>query len=215
MKVIVLDIIEITRDYVSEVLSDEPSSHDMGHVERVESLCMHIGEKEGGNPDVLRLASLLHDVGVVREHKEGGDHALHGAEIAGSFLVDKEVDEKTIEHVVSCIRTHRFSHGMVPESLEGQILQDADRIDALGAVGIFRSLLSMGALRGLKHASGMVKESSMNAYTQNPFEGFEEYMERKPFKIMDSLNTCTSRDIATDRLKIMEDFLEQLKREVY
>jgi uncharacterized protein len=69
----------------------------MGHVERVESLCMHIGEKEGGNPDVLRLASLLHDVGVVREHKEGGDHALHGAEIAGSFLVDKEVDEKTIE----------------------------------------------------------------------------------------------------------------------
>jgi len=185
---------EITRDYVSEVLSDEPSSHDMGHVERVESLCMHIGEKEGGNPDVLRLASLLHDVGVVREHKEGGDHALHGAEIAGSFLVDKEVDEKTIEHVVSCIRTHRFSHGMVPESLEGQILQDADRIDALGAVGIFRSLLSMGALRRLKHASGMVKESSMNAYTQNPFEGFEEYMERKPFKIMDSLNTCTFRD---------------------
>jgi uncharacterized protein len=73
----------------------------------------------------------------------------------------------------------------------------------------------MGALRGLKHANGTVKESSMNAYTQNPFEGFEEYMERKPFKIMDSLNTCTSRDIATDRLKIMEDFLEQLKREVY
>jgi uncharacterized protein len=61
----------------------------------------------------------------------------------------------------------------------------------------------------------MVKESSMNAYTQNPFEGFEEYMERKPFKIMDSLNTHTSRDIATERLKIMETFLEQLKKEVY
>jgi len=210
-----MDIIEITRDYVSDVLSDEPGSHDMGHVERVESLCMYIGEKEGGNPDVLRLAALLHDVGVVREHEEGGDHALYGAEIAGSYLADKEVDEKTIEHIVSCIRTHRFSRGMVPESIEGQILQDADRIDALGAVGIFRSLVSMGALRGLKHANGNVKESSMNAYAQNPFEGFEEYMERKPFKIMDRLNTHTSRDIATERLKIMETFLEQLKREVY
>jgi len=210
-----MDIIEKTKTFVAEVLEGEPSNHDISHIERVENMCIRIQSSEGGDLKALRLAALLHDVGIVREHEQGGDHAEYSAEIAQDFLSENDIDNVLIDHVVSCIRTHRFSRGMIPESIEGQILQDADRIDALGAVGIFRSLLSMGALRGLKHASGMIKESSMNAYAQDPFEGFEEYMERKPFKIMDRLNTDTSRDIATERLKIMEAFLEQLKKEVY
>ena len=193
-----MDIIEKTKTFVAEVLEGEPSNHDISHIERVENMCIRIQSNEGGDLKALRLAALLHDVGIVREHEQGGDHAEYSAEIAQDFLSENDIDNVLIDHVVSCIRTHRFSRGMIPESIEGQILQDADRIDALGAVGIFRSLLSMGALRGLKHASGMIKESSMNAYAQDPFEGFEEYMERKPFKIMDRLNTDTSRDIAFD-----------------
>lgn len=206
-------LIEKTRSFVADVLKDEPSSHDMSHVERVESLCLKIANTEGGNPHVIRLAALLHDVGVVREHREGGDHAVYSAEIAGKFLLDAGVEAETIEHVVSCIRTHRFSRGLAPESIEGRILQDADRLDALGAVGIFRSLVSMGALRGLKHTIGTVKETSMNAYMEDPFDGFEDYMERKPFKIMERLNTDTSKEIAKERLIIMETFLEQLRKE--
>ena len=208
-----MDLIERTRYFVAEVLIDEPSTHDISHIERVEALCLQIHEKEGGNLQVLRLAALLHDVGIVKEHHEGGNHAEYGAEIAREFLSSEGVEDYVIDHVTSCIQTHRFSRGMQAETIEACILQDADRLDALGAVGIFRSLISMGALRALKHSIGTVKETSMNAYTEDPFDGFYDYMQRKPFKIMDRLNTETAKVIAEERLRIMHLYLEELKRE--
>lgn len=208
-----MDIINRAREFVSQVLEDEPSTHDMSHIERVESMCIRIQESEGGDLEVLRLAALLHDVGVVKEHQLGGNHAEYSAQIAREFLSAANADEGLIDHVEACITTHRFSRGLKADSIEAQILQDADRIDALGAVGIFRSLVSMGALRGLKHSIGTVKETSMNAYSSDPFEGFYDYMENKPFKIMDRLNTLTAKEIAGQRLQIMELYLEELKTE--
>ncbi|SES67711.1 uncharacterized protein SAMN04488587_0518 [Methanococcoides vulcani] len=208
-----MDLIDRTREFVAGVLADEPSSHEMSHIERVESTCMNIQAEEGGDLRVIRLAALLHDVGVVREHREGGDHADYSAEIARDFLLSEGMDAPTIDHVVSCIRTHRFSRGYKAESLEGRILQDADRIDALGAIGIFRAVMSMGALRCLKHASGVEKTSSKNAYAEDPLDGFAEYMEMKPFKIMNRLNTAAAREIAEDRLKIMHQYLDALEDE--
>lgn len=208
-----MDLIEQTRQYVSEVLADEPSTHDIFHIERVEDLCMYIREKEGGDEQVLRLAALLHDVGIVKEHQQGGDHAQYSAEIAQEFLTVAGADKGLIDHVTACIRSHRFSRGLEAQTLEAKILQDADRIDALGAVGIFRSLVSMGALRALRSSTGTVKETSTNAYMEDPLEGFYEYMEKKPFKILERLNTNTSREIARERLKLMHVYLNALQEE--
>ncbi len=208
-----MDLIEITRAFVSEVLAGEPSTHDMSHIERVENMCIRIHKTEGGDLQALRLAALLHDVGIVREHKEGGNHAEYSVEIAREFLAKNNADTQLIDHVSSCILTHRFSKGMKAETIEAQILQDSDRLDALGAVGIFRSLVSMGALRALKTTIGTVKETSMNAYTEDPFEGFYDYMERKPFKIMDRLHTKTAQNIAEQRLNIMHMYLDELINE--
>ncbi len=209
-----MDLIDQTREYVSEVLADEPSSHDMHHIERVEKVCMRIREKEGGDEQVLRLAALLHDVGIVKEHKEGGDHAQYSAEIAQEFLTVADADKYLIEHVTACIRSHRFSRKLEAQTLEAKILQDADRIDALGAVGIFRSLVSMGALRAMRSTIGTVKERSMNAYKEDPIEGFYEYMNNKPFKILNTLNTDTGKEIALERINFMEEYLKKLKSEV-
>jgi uncharacterized protein len=159
---------------------------------------------------VLRLAALLHDVGIVREHNEGGDHAEYSAEIAREFLSRAGADDGLVDHVTSCIQTHRFSRGLKAGSIEAQILQDADRIDALGAVGIFRSLISMGALRALRQTIGTVKETSMNAYALDPIDGFSDYMENKPFKIKDRLNTETARTIADGRLQVMYMYIHAL-----
>ncbi|MBN2489024.1 MAG: HD domain-containing protein [Methanosarcinaceae archaeon] len=208
-----MGLIEKTRSYVSEVLADEPSTHDISHIERVESMCLKIQKYEGGNPEVLQLAALLHDVGIVREHNEGGDHAEYSAEIAREFLSMAGADGKLIDSVASCILTHRFSRNQKAGSIEAQILQDADRIDSLGAIGIFRSLVSMGSLRTLKHTIGTVKKTSMNAYTPDPFEGFNDYMINKPFKIKERLNTETARQIADERLRIMQVYLDALKTE--
>lgn len=209
-----MDLIEEARVFVAGLLAGEPSSHDMSHITRVEKLCMRISEVEGGDRTVIRLAALFHDAGIVKEHELGGDHAIYGAEIANDFLSARAVEPAVIAHIVSCVRTHRFSRGIPAESIEARILQDADRLDALGAVGIFRALVSMGALRALKGTASIVKETSMNAYTEDPLHGFFEYMEKKPFKILERLNTTTAREIATERLNIMHIYLDGLKAEL-
>ena len=164
-----MDLIEKTREFAASFLEGEPSSHDMGHINRVEALCLEIQKEEGGDPRILQLAALLHDVGVIKEHEEGGDHALYSAEIASEFLGRAGAEKELVEAVADCIRTHRFSAGREPEALEARILQDADRLDALGAVGIFRSIFSMGALRMLKHITGVDKGSSKKTvYIEDP-----------------------------------------------
>lgn len=209
-----MDLIEKTRDFITSFLEGEPSSHDMGHINRVEALCLDIQKEEGGNSLILRLAALLHDVGVLKEHEEGGDHAVYSAEIASEFLTKAGLEKEHIEAVANCILTHRFSGGKIPDTIEARILQDADRLDALGAVGIFRAILSMGALRMLKYTTGIDKGSSKKTvYTEDPIEGFNEYMNYKPFTIPDKLNTNTSKRIAEERLKIMRLYLEELNTE--
>ena len=209
-----MDLIEKTREFAATFHEGEPSSHDMSHINRVEALCREIQGIEGGDLLTLRLAALLHDVGVIKEHEEGGDHALYSAEIAAEFLRKAGIEEKTIEAVTYCILTHRFSGGKSPETIEARILQDADRLDALGAIGIFRSILSMGALRMLKHTTGLDKGSSKRTvYIDDPVEGFNEYMLYKPFKIPERLNTDTAKRIAGERLKIMHLYLEALNLE--
>lgn len=209
-----MDLIEKTRDFITSFLEGEPSSHDIGHINRVEALCLDIQKEEGGNSLILRLAALLHDVGVLKEHEEGGDHAVYSAEIASEFLTKAGLEKEHIEAVANCILTHRFSGGKIPDTIEARILQDADRLDALGAVGIFRAILSMGALRMLKYTTGIDKGSSKKTvYTEDPIEGFNEYMNYKPFTIPDKLNTNTSKRIAEERLKIMRLYLEELNTE--
>lgn len=209
-----MELIEKTRTFVASVLADEPSSHDMAHIERVEALCLELQKEEGGDSLVLRLAALLHDVGVIREHEEGGDHALYSAEIASEFLAREGLSRDLIERVLYCIRAHRFSGGHVPESIEARILQDADRLDALGAIGIFRAVLSMGALRMLKHTNGIDKgESKKTVYMADPVDGFNEYMQYKPFRIPGKLNTGAAKKIAEERLEVMRSFQEALNRE--
>jgi uncharacterized protein len=209
-----MDRIEKTREFVASFLEGEPSSHDMSHINRVEALCLEIGKEEGGDLLVLQLAALLHDVGVIKEHEEGGDHAVYSADIASEFLSKAGLGKEVIDAVTGCILTHRFSTGEKPESLEARILQDADRLDALGAVGIFRAVLSMGALRMLKHATGLDKGSSKRTvYIEDPIEGFNEYMQYKPFTIPEKLNTDTAKKLAEERLKIMRLYLEALNLE--
>lgn len=209
-----MDLIEKTREFVVTFLEGEPSSHDMSHINRVEALCLKIQKEEGGDPLVIQLAALLHDVGVIREHEEGGDHAIYSADIASEFLSKTGLGKEVIEAVTSCIRTHRFSVEEIPETLEARILQDADRLDALGAVGIFRAVLSIGALRMLKYVTGMDKGSSKRTvYIANPIEGFNEYMQYKPFTIPEKLNTNTAKKIAEERLKIMRIYLKTLNLE--
>ncbi|WP_311135533.1 MULTISPECIES: HD domain-containing protein [unclassified Methanosarcina] len=89
-----MDLIEKTREFAATFHEGEPSSHDMSHITRVEALCREIRKEEGGDLLTLQLAALLHDVGVIKEHEDGGDHALYSAEIASEFLGRAGVEKK-------------------------------------------------------------------------------------------------------------------------
>ena len=113
------------------------SHHSKSHVERVYNLAVRIAKEEGADLDEVKAAALLHDVARAMED-EGriDDHAIEGAKIARRVLEEVHFSKEKIDKVIYCIEAHRFKKGMKAESLEAKILQDADRLDILGAIGI-------------------------------------------------------------------------------
>lgn len=116
--------------------------HDFDHALRVYYFAQRIGLKESNvDMEVLLLAALLHDI-ARKKQSEGivRCHAQEGAKLCIAILRKYEIDEKKIEKISYCIASHRKSKGIVPESIEAKILQDADRLDNIGAVGIMRTI---------------------------------------------------------------------------
>lgn len=109
------------------------AGHDQTHTIRVHELCRIIGEKEKADPLILEVAALLHDIG---RGFEGVDHAEKSAEIADGLLKECKFRPDLVPQVLYAIRMHRFSRGEEPKTLEAKILQDADRIDISGAIGV-------------------------------------------------------------------------------
>ena len=184
------EVIEFVRTEMSEV----SPSHDFEHVKRVVELCELIRRKEGGDPEILRAASWLHDIGRRAEERSGEDHAEVSAEIAEDLLPRVGFPSDKLEEVTHTIRAHRFSSGPEPRTLEAKILQDADNLDALGAVGIARCFCVVGE-----------RKTSL----ESGVEHFHEKLLRLP-RLM---HTETARRLAEKRRRRMVLFLEWLEEE--
>lgn len=180
---------------------DDPS-HDWLHAERVCRICMKICEKEGGDPQVLIAAALLHDIGIRHELEQGVDHSEKGVEIAMEILSRIGFPREKISMVLEAIRVHRFRKGVRAATIESMILQDADRLDAMGAIGVARAF-SHGGRRGIPmYSSGRGTGSTL------------EHFYEKLLKLKNSLNTETARRIAEERHVFMEAFLSRFLREI-
>ncbi len=116
----------------------EDAAHDYDHIVRVMALADTIQAREGGDLPTIWAAVALHDIGQARERRSGGDHSQIGAEMAAHLLTSTRFPQDAIAIVQQAIRDHRMTGNAVPQSLEGRILYDADKIDSLGAVGIGR-----------------------------------------------------------------------------
>ena len=113
---------------------EEGGSHAFDHTERVCNLALKIGKKEKADLDILKAAALLHDISRLKEdNNEIECHAEHGAEMAEKILKEMNFPEEKIKNVDHSIKVHRHSKGLSGETKEAEILQDADRLDALGA----------------------------------------------------------------------------------
>lgn len=167
------------------------ASHDWGHTERVLKTAQRIAKKEKADLEIVTAAVLLHDIGYAEDWE--GHHAL-SAEKAPLLLKKVGFPKEKIPAVCHAILAHRFSRPPAPASLEAKILQDADKLDALGAIGIARCFMWTGEHRE-KLRVGV------------------EHFHEKLLKLRGQMHTKTGRKIAARRHSYMLKFLETLEKE--
>jgi len=212
-------------EIVEKELSGD-SSHTVDHIQRVWRTAVQIAaEEKDVNLDVLKPAILLHDIARIKEDTDKSgkiDHALLGAEIAEEILKQMQYPEETIRKVKHCIETHRFRSEREPVSIEAKILYDADKVDAMGAIGVARFYMIAGRYREQLYsfvpveqytaenivggkANGRIKEISKHT----PNLEFEKMRD-----IFGKLHTAKAREIAGERVKYMEEFFKRIRSEI-
>ena len=205
-------VLEAVRQEAQAFFRSARGSHDWDHTERVYKLCLRIGRKERADLDVLRFAALLHDIGREQEDRSNGRtcHAKKGAVLARKILRKNGVDEERTAKIVRCIETHRYRGRTIPDSLEGRILFDADKLDSIGAVGIGRAFQFAGEVGARLHDPG-IEVQRTKPYTKED-TAYREFLV-KLSRIKGRIFTAEGRRIARDRHKFMADFFRRLNRE--
>jgi uncharacterized protein len=187
-------------------------AHDFLHVTRVTETARRIGLAEGANLDVVVPAALLHELfNYPKGHPQSHLSGELCAEQAVDVLRQNDCQPHLIDPIRECIRIHAFSRGVVPETIEGKVLQDADRLDSIGAIGIARCFATSAEM-----AVPFYQPDDPFCRSREPDDkrwGLDHFY-RKLLRISDGLHTATARAIAGDRIWIMETFLAQLKQEI-
>lgn len=206
--------IEKTIHYVKRELMGQDGSHDWFHVERVWMNSIRIGRKEGGDMDVIQLAALLHDIA---DWKYYGGNEQTGSEKARSWLERLQVDLTVIDHVCEIIRDLSYKGAGTPTVMntkEGMIVQDADRLDAIGAVGIARAFAYGGYKQQELYNPGILPKlhRSFEEYKQSQTTTINHFYE-KLLLLKERMNTATARVMAEERHEFMIYFLKTFQRE--
>jgi len=210
------EIIRKTTVYVRNVLGKEGTGHDWLHIERVVRNAKKIANKEGGDLFVIELAALLHDIADWKFH--GGDFSV-GPKKTKEWLEKLKLEENIISHVTNIVKGVSFRGGtnkVKMKTLEGKIVQDADRLDAMGAIGIARTF-AYGGYRGREIYNPKIKPKSYKHYA-NLKKGMKSgttinHFYEKLLLLKDSMNTKTGRKMAEEKHKFMERFLKQFYKE--
>ncbi len=203
-------IIEQTIAFVKQTLADAEGGHDWWHVYRVWQLSKHIAQTEKVSTLVVELGALLHDIA---DSKFNGGDEEKGPELAADFLKKLGVDEYVIIHVVQIIRNISFKGGKEVRrftSPELDVVQDADRLDALGAIGIARTFNYGGYKNRELYNPDILPDMNMTKeeYKNSTAPTLNHFYE-KLLLLKDRMNTSTGRQLAEHRHKFMERFLEE------
>ena len=206
-------LIEAVRAYARACAEGARGSHDWEHTNRVHALCLRIGRVEGADLRVLELAAYLHDVGRAAQDEANGGicHAERGAAMALAFLKDRMPAGELLDNVIHCVRSHRFRGDAHPETLEAEVLFDADKLDAIGAVGIGRAFQFAGEVGATLH-NPKADPASTAPYTRED-TAYREYR-LKLSRIRERMLTREGRRLAEERHAFMERFFERFLREV-
>ena len=202
--------------YEAEVLrvwgANVDGAHDVWHLRRVWALAQKIAAQEGGDLGVIEAACFLHDiVNPPKDSPQRKQAAALSAAHATAFLFAQGMVPAQVDGVAHAIEAHSFSAGVTPRTLEAQVVQDADRLEALGALGIARCFNVSGQMNAALFHGGnpMAQDRDLDdrAYALDHFEV-------KLLRVAETLNTVTARDMAQTRVDFMLSFRAQLLDEV-
>lgn len=207
----------ITEEAARAYYVDADPAHGFEHVLRVWRLAERIGREEGADLEILRAAALLHDVAREEEARTGVCHAAAGAQRARRILAGQ--DPERVEAVAEAIAAHRFRGADRPRSLVARVLYDADKLDAIGAIGVARAYAVAGA-RGQRlwapvddAYAGRAPEEGGNDLGDGAHTPVHEYR-FKLARLQDTLFTDAGRRIAAGRHRFLAAFFAELEREV-
>ncbi len=208
-------LIELTKEFVKSTLTDAEGGHDWFHILRVYNNALLIAKDEKVDKFVVSLGALLHDIADSKFHK--GDETV-GPKIARKFLFKHNVDSLVIEHVINIIENISFNKSLESgekfKSPELDVIQDADRLDAIGAIGIARCF-NYGGFKNRALYNPEIKPNlnmSKEEYKKSTAPTINHFYE-KLLLLKDKMNTKTGKRIAQQRHDYMKQFLDQFYSE--
>jgi uncharacterized protein len=198
---------------VKPLYEEADPAHDFSHILRVCRNANFIGEREGADMQVLLLAALLHDAGSGSKlaYEAKAESVSQCLKIAEIFLIKKSIVKDVRKKVLYAIEVHSFSRGIVPATLEARILQDADRLDAMGAIGIARVFLTGGSL---KRELYNPKDPFCRDREPDDARWNLDHFYRKLLKLEPGMHTETARALAKERSTVMKRYLSDLQKEI-
>ncbi len=209
-----VDLVDLTARLEARVREalDGDGSHDIGHLRRVHGLALEIAEGEGGDAEILTAAAYLHDlVNLPKDAPDRDQASRRSAEAARPILIALGVTPAKHDAIAHAIEAHSFSAGIAPQSLEARILQDADRLDALGAIGIARCFY-VGGRMGTALFDPDDPLAQGRARDDRRFS--LDHFETKLYPVAQALLTPTARRIGAVRVARMKGFVADLLAEI-
>lgn len=208
------EIINQIESVLKEEWKDEPTGHDWEHIRRVRDMSMHIQSLEGGDRDVIELGALLHDIS---DHKFNGGKLNAGGQKAKEWLIELGAKMSIVNEVASLVDKISFKGAKVDAgvlSLETKIVQDADRLDAIGAIGIARAFAFGGNRNQIIYAENTepVLHESFESYVNAKTTTINHFYE-KLLLLKNKMNTTIGIQLAEERHQFMKDFLTQFYSE--
>lgn len=192
---------------------DAESAHDFDHVLRVLAMAERLARAEGADVEIVRAATLLHDLARADEDATGGDHAQMAAERARAIVLARGAAPAQADAIAHAIASHRFRSSTPPQTLEAQILFDADKLDSIGAIGVARAYQVAGALKQRLWSAVAPDALATRAQRNADHSAYAEFVV-KLSKVRERLFTASARKIAEERHTYMVDFFARLGREI-
>jgi len=206
-----MNIIDSIKNEVKEIM-DNDSAHDFDHVMRVYKNAQKICKKEKANETLVLCAALLHDiVSYPKSDKRSKMSSTESAKKSKIILKQYDFPNDEILIVSDAIRDHSFSQNKIPENIVGKILQDADRLDAIGAIGIARVFATGGSL---KRPFYNIDDPFCKTRKPDDKTWTVDHFYQKLLKLESLMNTKSGEMEAKKRTKVLKEFLNQLKQEV-